>query len=500
MRWIAIALVVVAAQDPAPAADRLRLALGRVGTADPALAWSPADRRLAEALFGGHMAASGGEELTVVWTLPERTWSDGKPVTAGDYRAAVLRILDPATGSPHAGAFLGLRGAKAYRDGLLLSMELLGYESRSAGDRKAIAARALAGATKRHEAALRDALAAEKDAEAAARLKEALGSAGGREPAPEPDLAATGPRELRAVFEKAGSPVPALGRFPFLPVPQHVIAARPAAWTHPNFLVTCGTHRVEKWVRDEIVLKREGRGPGPEFLELKQVERPAEAWPLWQAGQLDWVEGPMVPPEQLEELGRSGELRSAVTSRLLLLQFGSKGPLAKKAVRLALQRGIGRGTLVEALGPGAKEETGLFGLERFAAPGRDVAAALQVLVSEEGDLAKFPRLNLLTWKDAGAEAAARAVRERLQEDLGLVVRIDARERAAYEPAWLEGDFDLAVAEWSPEPGSGAGAAQAAEIHEGAWMAALAWRGAYAAGKVHVEGQPGAPLASLRRKR
>jgi hypothetical protein len=54
----------------------------------------------------------------LVWTFHLRKglrWSDDSPIVAGDLRRAWLRALDPKTGAPYAGPFLGIvRGARRY--------------------------------------------------------------------------------------------------------------------------------------------------------------------------------------------------------------------------------------------------------------------------------------------------------------------------------------------------------------------------------------------------
>lgn len=53
--------------------------------------------------------------LTVTFLLrPEARWTNGEPVTAGDFEAAWKRVLSPELASPLAGQLHGIRGAAAY--------------------------------------------------------------------------------------------------------------------------------------------------------------------------------------------------------------------------------------------------------------------------------------------------------------------------------------------------------------------------------------------------
>lgn len=50
------------------------------------------------------------------WTFhlrPDARWSDGEPVTAGDFEYAWRRLFDPATGAPYAGLLAGVRDFRA---------------------------------------------------------------------------------------------------------------------------------------------------------------------------------------------------------------------------------------------------------------------------------------------------------------------------------------------------------------------------------------------------
>ena len=58
-------------------------------------------------------------------------WSDGVPLTAGDFEYAWKRILDPATGSPRAEQFYHIRGARAYHRGQETDLKRVGVRAAS---------------------------------------------------------------------------------------------------------------------------------------------------------------------------------------------------------------------------------------------------------------------------------------------------------------------------------------------------------------------------------
>ena len=58
----------------------------------------------------------GGRKYVFHLRNDER-WSDGVPVTAGDFEYAWKRLLDPATGSPAASLLYDIKGARAFHRG-----------------------------------------------------------------------------------------------------------------------------------------------------------------------------------------------------------------------------------------------------------------------------------------------------------------------------------------------------------------------------------------------
>ncbi|MFN0207703.1 MAG: peptide ABC transporter substrate-binding protein [Planctomycetota bacterium] len=54
---------------------------------------------------------------TLTFYLRSCVWSNGDPVTAGDFKDSWLRVLDPATASPLATLLFGIAGAREYHEG-----------------------------------------------------------------------------------------------------------------------------------------------------------------------------------------------------------------------------------------------------------------------------------------------------------------------------------------------------------------------------------------------
>jgi oligopeptide transport system substrate-binding protein len=118
---------------PPPVAHPLRLAMFEPLTLDPGLAWDMASVVAIEQLFSRLVELS--PELDVVpdvartWEILEGgrkyvfhlrddvRWSDGAPVTAGDFEYAWKRVLDPANRAPTAEFLYDIRGARAFHRG-----------------------------------------------------------------------------------------------------------------------------------------------------------------------------------------------------------------------------------------------------------------------------------------------------------------------------------------------------------------------------------------------
>ena len=118
---------------PPPAPHALRVDWYDPATLDPAMAQSVISLGLIEQLFSGLVERS--PEMGIVpgvartWEVLEGgrkylfhlrddvRWSDGTPVTAGDFEYAWTRVLDPATGSPSASLLYHIKGARAFHQG-----------------------------------------------------------------------------------------------------------------------------------------------------------------------------------------------------------------------------------------------------------------------------------------------------------------------------------------------------------------------------------------------
>ena len=118
---------------PPPAPHALRVFWLNLPSLDPTVTSHGGSAAVINQLFSG--LVERGSELEVVpdlaqsWEVLEggrryvfhlredACWSDGRPVTAGDFEYGWRRVLDPATGSSNAGLLYDVKGAKAFHRG-----------------------------------------------------------------------------------------------------------------------------------------------------------------------------------------------------------------------------------------------------------------------------------------------------------------------------------------------------------------------------------------------
>jgi ABC-type oligopeptide transport system substrate-binding subunit/DNA-binding SARP family transcriptional activator len=220
-------------------------------TLDPALAEDLDSTSVIDQLFSGlvelsptlgvipnvacRWEVSAGGQRYVFHLRDDVRWSDGTPVTAGDFEYAWKRVLDPATGSPTASLLYDVRGAQAFHQG-----------ARSSAD--AVAVRALDELTLRVE-----------------------------------------------LEQPAGYFLHLLAYNASFPVPRHVVEVRGESWTAVENLVTNGPFKLDAWDRDgKMLMSRypdyHGRFTGNvERVELRAFPDEATRLGAYETGELDML-------------------------------------------------------------------------------------------------------------------------------------------------------------------------------------------------------------------
>ena len=360
------------------------------------------------------------------WTFhlrPDARWSNGDPVTAGDFVATIRRALNPALAAPKAPLFFVLRNAEAYYRGTVADVRQV-------------------GATARDDHTLVLAL---------------------EHPAPQLlALAASGP---------------------WLPVHAATVArfgdARDSAWTRPGHFVGNGPFVLSEWRPHEVIVVT--RNPlyhdaarvrvGRIRFQVYDNENTEEL--AFRAGQVDVTMaipvsrlGAYAPPVR--------RVQPLAETRYLALNV-RRPPLDDPRVRRALSLALDRSALVEAVLKGGQTPAltfippGLGGYspgglpEARGAPEAEPAAALprraagfrpdeaRRLLAEAGfpDGRNFPPLEISTWTNA---TVLEAVQGMWRRELGIDVSIALREAKVHAAALRTGDFAVGFVPAIPDYG------------------------------------------------
>ncbi len=387
-------------------------------TLDPQLATLPDEFFIIRALGEGLLtpAPDGSEAQPAVaasWTLspdgriytfelrPDARWSNGDPVTAGDFVYSIHRMLSPALAAPKAALFFALKNAEAY------------WAARE-NDFAAVGVRALSD----H------------------RLELTLTE-------PTTDflaLVASGPwiPVHPATIERAGG-----------------MDRRSTAWTRPENYVGNGPFRLSAWQPNQVIIvirnpnyraAAQIKLPGIRFLAFDNGDSEERAF---RAGQLDVTMS--VPFTKLPAY-RSVQppvLRSVAQYETRYLALNTtKPPLNDARVRRALALALDRRALTEKVLAGGQQPAftfipaGLGGYQSQSTLTENIPEARRLL-AEAGfpDGRGFPQLELTAWYHT---PVLEAIQQRWRRDLGVTVTLAQREARTHLAALAAADYDLAL--------------------------------------------------------
>jgi oligopeptide transport system substrate-binding protein len=225
-------------------------------------------------------------------------WSDGAPVTAGDFEYAWRRTLDPASGSPNAGLLYDVKGARAFHQG-------------ETSDPSSVGVRA-------------------------------------------PD-----DRTLLVELEgPTGYFLSLLAHYATYPVPRHVLEAHGEAWVRAGNLITNGPFRLESWRQGKtMVLARNPEYHGRFRGNLQRVEisfgiEKSAVLELYEIGDLDMLGLVDFPPSEWDRARRrhAGEYVSAPESITHYVGFDvSRPPFDDRRVRQAFAMATDKTTLTNVV-------------------------------------------------------------------------------------------------------------------------------------------------------
>jgi oligopeptide transport system substrate-binding protein len=389
------------------------------GDLDPHVVTAYSDQNILNALFEGLTAldertsqpvAAAAERWEpsadgLTWTFhlrPNLKWSDGSPLTAGDFVQSWRRLLTPSIGAENAYYLYAIKNAEAFNKGELKDPEAIG-------------------------------VAAPNERTLVVTLAK-----------PTPYFAAltaqpsTYPVNLR-VLEKFGA-----------------ATARGTAWTKPGNLVGNGPFALKEWTPNaRIVVTHQPHYWGTATVKLREIvffptENPEADERNFRAGQ---VHATFTLPLNKVEAWRApdatptGALRLDPFLQTVFLRFNTtKPPLTDPRVRRALSLAIDRETISRTVLRGSRAAAlrltppGIGGHAAQAQVATDLALAKRLL-AEAGfaNGAGLPQIELQCRNDELQPQVAEVLQAAWQRDLGLRVTLARSE----QKTWLQNQQTLA---------------------------------------------------------
>ncbi len=417
-------LLLTACGPPLPPADLTIINGAEPESLDPALALSVEDLRVVQPLFEGltrndPVTAAPVPGLAEQWDLSDdgrlytfylrsnAVWSTGEPITAEDVAWSWRRVLDPRTGAGYASQLFFIENAEAYHTGRITDPAQLGFRVRAPG-----------------------------------------------------------------VFEvRLRQPTPFfldLCAFPTLAVaPRWVIEQRGDQWIRARPLPVSGPYQLDFWrLNDRVRLRKNPRywdaaNTALEVVDLLTVANPATAFNLYETGRADVIwDRTLVPPELLDRLRSRPDCHRFDFLAVYFVRCNTtRPPLDDPRVRRAFSLAIDRQRIVERITRGGERPAG-----GLVPPGtahhQPVEAArydpetARRLLAEAGypGGAGLRPLRYLYWTagaGAGQEHAKIAVELRAmwQQELGVRLELDNREKRVFIAAQRQLDYDLSQSSW-----------------------------------------------------
>ena len=331
---------------------------------------------------------------------PDALWSDGRPVTAHDFVYSWTRVLTPSTGARYAAYLYPIVNAAEFNQSQLTDASQLGVR------------------------ALDD----------------------------------------RTLEVRLSDPVP---YFLFLtafqtyyPVPRGPIEQHGEQWTNPDHIVTNGPYLLrERHLHARMVLERNPNYWNREEVRTERiiaytVDDARTATNMYEAGMVDWLPYPSVPPDFLPYM--RGRFRDLMTySQIGLMYYGlniTRPPLDDVLVRRALALALDRQAITEGLLRGGEIPSDHFvpaGFPGYAAPPPPAYDPQQAarLLAEAGYPAGagFPTLEILVPPDR--RPVAEAAQQMWAKHLKIKTTIHSEEFSSFLKRWQQMDYDIAGSRW-----------------------------------------------------
>ncbi|WDR01276.1 peptide ABC transporter substrate-binding protein [Devosia algicola] len=349
--------------------------------------------------------------LNYTFHLRDAKWSDGKPVTAGDFVYAWDRVLDPATGAMNSAMLYPIVGAEEH------------YAAAGKGD---------------------IAISAPDDKTLEFTLKARV------------------PYMMQLLTYTT-----------FFPVRKDVIEADPEGWTRdPATFIGTGPFRVTEFnTGKSVVFEKnpnyyDADAVSLDKLTFRLIPDPATALAAMEAGQVDGIES--VPAPEIPRLSVESDAFMVVPALGTTYAFFNphQAPLDDVRVRKALSMAIDREEIVEFVlqsadvpaialvpygininGEDFRDGTDNFGLETTAQP-----EAAKALLADAGypDGEGFPDTVFVTYSSPPIEKLLEAIQQMWKKNLNIDVKIQATEWQVFYPEVQKVEYQIAQMGWGAD--------------------------------------------------
>ena len=219
-------------------------------------------------------------------------WTDGKPLTAGDFVYSWKRLLNPETGADYAYFLYDIENAEEYNTGKIKDPDKIGIKT------------------------LDD-------------------------------------RTLEVRLKRPASYFPSLVSFmSTYPMRKDAVETYGLKWTEPENIITLGPYRLASWKHhDNILLTKNpgywGEPPGIEKVNIIMNENPSSALAQYESGQLDYADSKSIPPLEVPRLKDLRDFTTTLQFRGNYIAFNvEKPPFDNPLVRKAFAASIDRQSIV----------------------------------------------------------------------------------------------------------------------------------------------------------
>lgn len=321
------------------------------------------------------------DKLVYTFKLRDSKWSNGDPVTAGDFAFAWMRALDPKTASGSAYKYYAIKNARSYFEGKAQAQDV--------------------------------------------------------------GIKVVDDKTLEVTLENPTPYFLTLATF-YYPVNQKVVESNPDWAKKPETIVTNGPFKIVKWEhKNKIELAKNENYWDQEVVKLSEIqfsmiEDTNTELELFNSGELDWAGGPIsgLPADAIGPLRDEGKLKTMerATSYYLLFQT-EKPPFTNAKIRKAFAYAINRKDIAENIGQAG--QTPLMGFVPLSASlkpdgyfkDNDTLAAKQLL--EEGmkelGITQLPEITYLFNTSDLNKKIAEALQAQWKQALGVDVKLTNKE-------------------------------------------------------------------------